>query len=147
MSQNITPGRPGASGPPPSVGAIILRWLHDQDRTLAFLVTTASIDADSIITIITGATAPSAEQLDAMALATGLDQEQLQQAAAAWSPPHQLRAFTVAQAAQLLQISDDTVRREMSRGRLGFVVISERLQRIPWSALEEILDWRTGGSV
>ena len=146
MSQNITPGRPAASGPPPTVGAIILRWLHDQDRALAFLASTAAIDADDIISIITNAIAPSTEQLDALAATTGLDQEQLQQAAAAWSPPNQLRAFTVAQAAQLLQVSDDTVRREIARGHLGHVVIGERLQRIPWSALEEVLDWRAGGA-
>ena len=146
MIQHITLGRPDASGPPPSVGAIILRWLHDQDRTLAFLVSAASIDVDDIIAIITGAIAPTDEQLSGVALATGLDQGHLQEAAAAWSPPHQLRAFTVAQAAQLLQVSDDTVRREMSRGRLGHVVIGERLQRIPWSALEELLDWRGGAA-
>ena len=146
MTQNTTRGRPETSGPPPSVGAVILRWLHDQDRTLAFLASTAAIDADDTIDIITGAITPSTDQLHGIALATGLDQDQLQHAAAAWSPPHQLRAFTVAQAAQLLQVSDDTVRREIARGRLGHVVIGERLQRIPWSALEEVLDWRAGGA-
>ena len=147
MTQNTISGRPDASGPTPSIGVIILRWIYSEDRTLAFLATAASIDADNTINIITGAVAPSTEQLDAIALATGLDHDQLQQAAAAWSPPHQLRAFTVAQAAHLLQVSEDTVRREIVRGRLGHVVIGERLQRIPWSALEEILDWRTGGAV
>ena len=83
MQQNTISGRPSASRPPPSVGAIILRWLHDQDRTLAFLATAASIDADNIINILTGAIAPTSDQLDGLALATGLDQDQLQQAAAA----------------------------------------------------------------
>ena len=73
MSQHTTRGGPEASGPPPSVGAVILRWLHDQDRTLAFLASTAAIDADSTINIITGTITPSTEQLHAIALATGLD--------------------------------------------------------------------------
>ena len=68
MSQNTTSGRPDASGPPPSVGAVILRWLHDQDRTLAFLASAAAIDADDTINILTSAIAPSPEQLDAIAL-------------------------------------------------------------------------------
>ena len=113
-------------------------------------MSTTTIDADDLIAIITGAIAPSPEQLDAVALATGLPDSPLQEAATAWAPPappDHLRAFTILQVAQRLQISDDTVRREMNRGRLGFVVIGERLQRIPWSALEEILDWRTGGAV
>ena len=49
MQQHNTRGRPEASGPPPSVGAVILRWLHDQDRTLAFLASTAAINADNTI--------------------------------------------------------------------------------------------------
>ena len=113
------------------------------------MATTAAVDADELIAIITGAIAPTSEHLDALQLATGLPEDQLQETAMfadlPASPDH-LRAFTIAQVASRLQISDDTVRREMSRGRLGFVVIGERLQRIPWSALEEILDWRAGGA-
>ena len=147
MTQHTSSGRPSASGPPPTVGAIILRWLHDQDRTLAFLATTASIDADNIINILTGAIAPTSDQLDGLAQATGVQDGELYTAVAMAdppAPPDPLRAFTVSQVATRLQVSEFTVRREMDRGRLGYIVIGNRQRRIPSDALAERLDWRGG---
>ena len=140
MTQHNTSGRPEGSGPPPSVGAIILRWLHQEDRALAYLVVATAISVDELIAIITGAIAPTVEQLNALAEATGLDVQDLQQAAM-YNPPDHLRAFTIVQVAERLQVSDDTV-----RGRLGYVTLGERTIRIPWSALEDLLNWRGGAA-
>lgn len=145
MTQHTTRGRPEASGPPPSIGAILLRWLHQEDRTIAYLVVATAINPDELINIFTSAIAPTSEQLNALTEATGLDLQDLQQAAMD-SPPDRLLAFTINQVAERLQVSDDTVRREMARGRLGYVTLGERTVRIPWSALEELLDWRDGGA-
>ena len=145
MTQHTTSSRPEASDPPPSVGTLLLRWLHQEDRTLAYLVVATAINADDLIAITTGAIAPTAEQLNALAEATSLDIESLQQAAMD-SPPDHLRAFNIVQVAERLLVSDDTVRREMARGRLGYVTLGERTIRIPWNALEELLDWQGGAA-
>jgi len=45
------------------------------------------------------------------------------------------RFFTIHEAAQILKVSQDTVRRMLRRGQLRCVVITERTRRIPLEAL------------
>jgi excisionase family DNA binding protein len=47
------------------------------------------------------------------------------------------RFFTIYEAAQILKVSQDTVRRMLRRGQLRCVVITERTRRIPQEALTE----------
>jgi len=47
------------------------------------------------------------------------------------------RFFTIYEAAQILKVSQDTVRRMLRRGQLKCVVITERTRRIPLEALNE----------
>ena len=50
--------------------------------------------------------------------------------------PH--RFFTICEAADLLRVSADTVRRMVRRGQLRCVVITERTRRIPMEAINEL---------
>jgi len=47
------------------------------------------------------------------------------------------RFSTIHEAAQILKVSQDTVRRMLRRGQLKCVVITERTRRIPLEALNE----------
>ncbi len=47
------------------------------------------------------------------------------------------RFFTVHEAAQILKVSQDTLRRMLRRGQLKCVVITERTRRIPLEALND----------
>ncbi|MBA2676803.1 MAG: helix-turn-helix domain-containing protein [Ktedonobacteraceae bacterium] len=48
------------------------------------------------------------------------------------------RFFTIVEAALILKVSADTVRRMVKRGQLRCVVITERTRRIPLEALNEL---------
>ena len=48
------------------------------------------------------------------------------------------RFYTIPEAAALLKVSVDTVRRMLKRGQLGCVVITERTRRIPLEAINEL---------
>ena len=48
------------------------------------------------------------------------------------------RFFTIPEAADLLKVSADTVRRMLKRGQLKCVVITERTRRIPLEAINEL---------
>ncbi|MBA2681864.1 MAG: helix-turn-helix domain-containing protein [Ktedonobacteraceae bacterium] len=48
------------------------------------------------------------------------------------------RFFTIYEAAQILKVSQDTVRRMVRRGQLKCVVITEKIRRIPQEALNEL---------
>ncbi len=52
---------------------------------------------------------------------------------------HLQRFFTIHEAAEMLQVSIDTVRRMLRRGQLKCVVITERTRRIPLEALNEFV--------
>ena len=52
--------------------------------------------------------------------------------------PTPQRFFTIPEAATLLKVSADTVRRMLKRGQLKCVVITERTRRIPLEAINEL---------
>lgn len=52
--------------------------------------------------------------------------------------PRAQRFFTICEAAELLRVSTDTVRRMVRRGQLRCVVITERTRRIPMEAINEL---------
>jgi excisionase family DNA binding protein len=47
--------------------------------------------------------------------------------------------FTIVEAAELLKVSADTVRRMLRRGQLRCLVITERTRRIPLEAINELV--------
>ena len=49
------------------------------------------------------------------------------------------RFYTIIEAADLLKVSADTVRRMVRRGQLRCVVITERTRRIPLEAINELV--------
>lgn len=50
------------------------------------------------------------------------------------------RLYTIAEVAELWQLSRDTIERLLSRGELRFVSVGARRRRIPASALDEYVD-------
>jgi excisionase family DNA binding protein len=48
------------------------------------------------------------------------------------------RFFTIVEAALILRVSADTVRRMVKRGQLRCVVITERTRRIPLEAINDL---------
>lgn len=47
------------------------------------------------------------------------------------------RFYTIRETADLLQVSQDTIRRMLRRGQIKCVVITERTRRIPLEAINE----------
>ena len=101
---------------------------------------------DRLIALITGAVTPDEEVLSRLVKATGLVPEELQTCEAgpvAERAIDSLRCLTVKEVAELLRVSEDTVRAEMDSGPLGSIIIGQRVRRIPREALEQRLSgWR-----
>lgn len=54
------------------------------------------------------------------------------------------RLYSIAEVADLWQVSRDTIERLLGRGELRYVAIGVRRRRIPASALDEYLDANKG---
>ena len=132
-----------------SIGNTILHWIQDEERTLGYVARKANLAIDDLIAIVAGDVAPSSAQVSALALATGLTEEQLQEACTSADPDDRqadpLECFTPKEVAKLLRVSTDTVYRELNEGVLQHVVFGERVKRIPRQALEQRLT-QVGGS-
>ena len=128
-----------------TLGALILRWMADQDRSPGYLTTKTGIDVDRIVDLISGATAITLLEAPVLAKATGFTEEQLQEAATSTgsaerpSAPDPLQCLTVKDVAGLLQVSEDTVRSAIDVGSLPSMRVGERTIRIPRLALEQHL--------
>ena len=133
-----------------SIGNTILHWIQDEERTLGYVARKANLAIDDLIAIVAGDVAPSSDQVSALALATGLTEEQLQEACTSADPDDRqvdpLECFTPKEVAKLLRVSTDTVYRELNEGVLQHVVFGERVKRIPRQALEQRLT-QVGGAV
>ena len=124
------------------LGKSILAWMHEQDRSINYLSRSAGIAPERLIDLLVAAVAPVHDELAALAHVTGLPVEDLSREAEASrqdTPIDPLRCYSVVEAAGLLGVSPDTIRKEMSQGTLAYVVLGERAMRIPRRALEERL--------
>lgn len=132
------------------LGRFLISWMYEQERTPVYLCREAGVDPDKLIDLIVGAAAPGEDTLNRLAEATGLPLDQLRQAAADQAAGTReddpLRCFRVRDVAQILQVSEDTVRAEMDSGSLGSVTFGQRVKRVPREALEQRLSqWREPG--
>ena len=129
------------------MGKHLLLWMHEQERTPAYLCRISGLTLDELIALITGDAVPSDEAVAALTEATGVPREQLESNGADREVGERgtdpLRCFTVKEVAALLQVSEDTVRAEIESGALGSVTIGLRVKRVPRAALEKRLStWR-----
>lgn len=129
------------------LGALLLGWMEEQERTVGFLCRKSGLTIDELIALITGAVAPTDTVLAALAEATGVPLERLQTSAADVEVGERkldpLHCLTVKQVAALLQVSEDTVRAEIDAGTLGSITVGQRVKRIPREALDaRLAGWR-----
>ena len=54
----------------------LLHWMHDEDRSIAYLARKSGIDAGRLIDVIAG-TAPADDEVAALETATGISAEEL----------------------------------------------------------------------
>ena len=120
-----------------SIGEIVLRSMHEHDRSPGFLDRQCGVDVERLMLLITGQAAPTDGDLTSLAGAMWVEPRELAQSheAPALADVHPLRCYTVREAANLLAVSEDTVRKEMSTGALRYIVVGERAMRIPHGAL------------
>ena len=128
-----------------TLGALILQWMADQDRSPGYLATRSGIGVDRIVDLISGAAAPTSFDISALAAATGIAEEQLQEAATSTGSTERpsaldpLQCLTVKDVANLLQVSKDTVRSAIDDGSLPSFIVGQRNVRVPRLALEQHL--------
>ena len=126
------------------LGEALLGWMVEQDRSPHFLSHSAGMDPGRLIGLITGAVAAVEEDVVALADATGLSQEDLRAGpddAARTGPHHHdpLQCYKPAEAAALLGVSADTIRKELRAGTIHHVVLGEHAWRIPRYAIADRL--------
>ena len=122
-----------------SIGEIVLGSMHEHDRSPGFLDRQCGVDVERLMLLITGQAAPTGEELEALAAAMGIEAHELAQSdeAPAVADVHPLRCYTVREVAALLQVSEDTVRKEMSTGALRYIVVGARASHPPRRAAVE----------
>ena len=125
----------------------LLRWMHDEEHSVGYVARKSGIDADRLIDLITGAEL-TPDEVFALATLTGLRADDFSgsgQSTASGTPVDPLRCYTIAEAAAIMRVSQDTVRAEMKGDTLAYVVIGARAYRIPRWALEKRLMGHDGG--
>ena len=55
-----------------ALGKMILTWIHHEERTVGYVAKQSDIAAHRLIDLIAGDAAPDADEIDALARATGL---------------------------------------------------------------------------
>ena len=134
----------------PTLGALLLQWMATEDRSPGHLATKSSITSERLVDLITGAATATSSDISDLAVATGLTEEQLQEACTSADPDDRqadpLDCFTPKEVAKLLRVSTDSVYRELNEGVLQHVVFGERVKRIPRQTLEQRLA-QVGGAV
>ena len=122
------------------LGRVILTWMVTEDRALSYLADKTDLDVMRLVDLIVGDGAPETHELGALAAAVGVAEDDLRRAGtqhgAAAAPLEPLRCYTVGEVAAILQVSEDTVRKEIRTGALAHVLLGDRVIRIPRCALE-----------
>ena len=124
------------------LGRSILTWMTEEDRTIGYVSRASDIDPGRLVDVLSGKARPTDVELNGLSRATGLPVEDLQteaQAADVGVSTDPLRCYTVAEAALIMHVSQDTVRKEAREGTLAHVILGERALRIPRLALERRL--------
>ena len=129
------------------VGKTILAWMVEQDRTLAYLSQQSGLDVDTLVGLIVGEADVDVQGLTALEQTMNLSPGALEPVATSIAPDPEptdsLRCFTVKEVASRLRVSEDVVRQEMATGKLWYIIVGVRGQRIPWHALEHRLSgWK-----
>ena len=125
-------------------GSNLIRWMYEEEHSVGYVARRSGIAAARLIELLAGA-GPTGDEVSALANLTGMKVDELQvdaPASASGTSTDPLHCYTVAEAAALLQVSPDTVRKEVKAGTLHHVVLGERALRIPRYAIED----RLGGS-
>ena len=131
------------------VGKTILAWMVEQDRTLAYLSQQSGLDVDTLVGLIVGEADVDVQGLTALEQTMNLSPGALGPVATSIAPDAEptdsLRCFTVKEVASRLRVSEDVVRQEMATGKLWYIIVGVRGQRIPWGALQDrISQWERG---
>ena len=119
----------------------LLEWMHLEERTVGYVASRSGIEVGRLIQLVSGA-GPSGDELSALSAVTGIPAEALGERGGSrpcsvdFDP---LRCYSVAEVADIMAVSKDTVRAEMKTGALEYVLIGARVQRIPRAALERRL--------
>ena len=113
-----------------TMGEVILDWMNANDRTLSYLARASELDADLLIALITGRSMAADHDRETLAAAMGMSVGELMQSSdsPAVADTHPLRCYTVREVAALLQVSEDTVRKEMATGALHYLYVAV----VPW---------------
>ena len=132
------------------VGKTILAWMVEQDRTLSYLSQQSGLDIDTLVGLIVGKVDVDVQGLTALEQTMNLSPGALEPVATSIAPDPEptdsLRCFTVKEVASRLRVSEDVVRQEMATGKLWYIIVGVRGQRIPWGALQDrISQWERGG--
>lgn len=132
------------------VGKTILAWMDEHERHPGYLARKAGLSAGALIALIVGEDAAIPAELkaleEAMALAPGqLVEAASENAGGVGAKKDPLTCLTVKEVAARMQVSEDTVRKEMELGMLHCITVGQRVKRIPWAALQQRLDrWEIG---
>lgn len=119
---------------------ILLKWLDEHDRPISYLARKCEVDTGRLINLLCGDAHADDAELRALSDANGVPTDDLQRAADAVTrsaATHPCQCYSVAEVAKILKVSSDTVRKELKDGTLRHIVIGDRVQRIPLSALEQ----------
>ena len=137
----------------PSIGTLLLRWMSDEDRSPGYLATRSAITVERLVDLLAGSAMATMFEITALSAATGFTEEQLQKACVGQDEPvdrsdspDPLQCLKVKDVAQLLQVSQDTVRSAIEAGSLPSFVVGQRNVRVSRMALEQHLA-QVGGAV
>lgn len=136
----------------PSIGALLLRWMSDEDRSPGYLATRSAITTERLVDLLAGTAVATMFEISALAVATGFTEEQLHEAGISQdgpvdrsASPDPLQCLKVKDVANLLQVSQDTVRAAIEAGSLPSFVVGQRNVRVSRMALEQHLS-QVGGA-
>ena len=142
----------GGANPNPNLGSLLLGWMADEDRSPGYLAVRSAITVDRLVDLLTGSAMATMFEITALAAATGFTEEQLQQACVGQAEPvdqskspDPLQCLRVKDVAQLLQVSQETVRSAIEAGSLPSFVVGQRNVRVSRMALEQHLT-QVGGA-
>ena len=126
---------------------VIFTWLAEHRRDPVYLADLCRMDPDRLAMLVCGHAVPTDHELAMLADATGVPVDDIQQDAetktgvAAVNPA---TCYSASQVAELLSTSADTIYTMMADGRLYWVLVGEKLKRIPHFGLIAFLmgcDW------
>ena len=120
----------------------VLRWMADEDRTVAYLARQCGVDEGQMVSALVGRDAHDGDLVSMLESVMGLTEGELlddQENTGVGAVAVHLRCFTIEEVATRMQVHPDTVRKEINTGRLRHIRVGDRGIRIPYCALAERL--------